>query len=258
MELLFENLKEKQNLFEEKLQKLRLNNNIAKNITDKIGRMSLNSLNIKKNEKKTKARNKYSVDLHNSYVNTLVRYSSSSVLKKSIQLNNNEKNSYNSHKKNSKFCPQNKKANINININTSNQNLLIKENIFKTNVHPLKSNESVNQSITPKKKFIKQQLFPYKYYLCSIFIRNLDTTNKVYFVSSRFTRVYTFLCQLFDITTYLCLLREFNALKKIFNEKSLNLIERKEKININANSFIKDINDCIGEHKLYILAQGIK
>ena len=258
MELLFENLKEKQNLFEEKLQKLRLNNNIAKNITDKIGRMSLNSLNIKKNEKKTKARNKYSVDLHNSYVNTLVRYSSSSVLKKSIQLNNNEKNSYNSHKKNSKFCPQNKKANINININTSNQNLLIKENIFKTNVNPLKSNESVNQSITPKKKFIKQQLFPYKYYLCSIFIRNLDTTNKVYFVSSRFTRVYTFLCQLFDITTYLCLLREFNALKKIFNEKSLNLIERKEKININANSFIKDINDCIGEHKLYILAQGIK
>ncbi len=69
--------------------------------------------------------------------------------------------------------------------------------------------------------------------------------------------MYTFLCQLFDITTYLCLLREFNALKKIFNEKSLHLIERNKKININANSFLKDINDCIGEHKLYILAQGI-
>ena len=258
MELLFENLKEKQNLFEEKLQKLRLSKNIAKNITDKIGRMSLNRLNIKKNEKKPSARNKYSVDLHNSSINnTLVRYSSSSMIKRVIQLNNNEKQSLNSQRKNSRFAPQNKKTNINININTSNQNLLLKENIFKNNINPLKINES-NQSITPKKKFIKQQLFPYKYYLCSIFIRNLDTTNKVYFVSSRFTRVYTFLCQLFDITTYLCLLREFNALKTIFNEKSLNIIERKEKININANSFIKDINDCIGEHKLHILAQGIK
>ena len=277
MELLFENLEEKQNLFVEKLQKLRLNNNISKNIDNRIGRMSLSSLNINKNEKKPKVPNKHSIDLHNSYINTLIRYSSSSIRKKSIQLNY-EKNSQNNFPKiNSKFCPQNRKRNINTNINTSNQNLLSKQNIFKNNANLLKLNESINRSTTPKKKFIqqqlnesinrtttpkkkfiKQQLFPYKYYLCSIFIRSLDTTNKVYFVSSRFTRVYTFLCQLFDITTYLCLLREFNALKKIFNEKSLHLIEKNEKININANNFIKDINDCIGEHKFYILAQGIK
>jgi hypothetical protein len=51
--------------------------------------------------------------------------------------------------------------------------------------------------------------------------------------------------------------REFNALKKIFNENSINLIEKTQKININSNSFLKEITDCIGEHKFYILAQGI-
>ena len=48
-------------------------------------------------------------------------------------------------------------------------------------------------------------------------------------------------------------------LKKIFDEKNVNLIEKNnKKININSNSFIKDINDCIGEQKFYILAQSVK
>ena len=281
-ELLFENLKEKPNIFVEKLEKLRINNNISNNYPV-IRRFSLNSLNFKKNVKKPKTRNKYSVELRNSYVNRLIRYSSVSLKKSAIINNENNTNNNNNNndcnnsnysnnnnnnnnnngiskkriqKKPSKFYPQNKKANCNVQINTSNQNLIIKENIFKGNINPLKTKKFENP-MSPKKKFIRQLLFPYKYYLCSIFIRNLDTTNKVYFISSRFARVYTFLCQLFDITTYFCLLREFNALKKIFNEKSLHLIERNKKININANSFIKDINNCIGEHKLYILAQGI-
>ena len=66
------------------------------------------------------------------------------------------------------------------------------------------------------------------------------------------------LCQLFDITTYLSLQREFNALKQMINKKGVTLIEKNRKININSNNFMKDISDCIGEHKFYILAQGIK
>ena len=82
--------------------------------------------------------------------------------------------------------------------------------------------------------------------------------SKYCFFSSRFAKIYTFLCQLFDITTYLSFQREFNALKRIFSENSINLIEKTQKININSNSFLKEITDCIGEHKFYILAQGIK
>ena len=109
-----------------------------------------------------------------------------------------------------------------------------------------------------KKEFIKDKLFPYKYYLCSVFIKNLDISKKNCLFSSQFSKIYIFLCQLFDITTYLSLQKEFNSLKKIFNEKSINLIEKNKKININSNNFIKDINDCIGEHKFHILAQGFK
>ena len=101
-ELLFENLKEKPNIFEEKLEKLRINNNINNNISKNyanIRRFSLNSLNYKKNAKKPKARNKHSVDLHNSYVNRLIRYSSFS-LKKSAIINNENKTNNNNNNNN--------------------------------------------------------------------------------------------------------------------------------------------------------------
>ena len=89
-------------------------------------------------------------------------------------------------------------------------------------------------------------------------VRNIDISQKYCFISYRFAKTYIFLCQLIDITTYLLLQREFNDLKTIINEKSLNIIEKNKKININSNSFIRDINDCIGEQKFHILAQGNK
>ena len=123
----------------------------------------------------------------------------------------------------------------------------------------LGKNEKINRVATNNSRnYIKQRLFPYKYYLFSIFIRNLNATKENCFFSSRFLKIYTFLCQLFDITTYLSLHREFNALKQIINKKGINLIEKNTKININSNNFMKDISNCIGEHKFYILAQGIK
>ena len=107
------------------------------------------------------------------------------------------------------------------------------------------------------KIYIKEKLFPYKYYLFSVFIKNLKVSNENLFFSSKFAKIYTFLCQLFDIATYISLQREFNALKTIFNEKSIQLIEKNQKININSNNFIKEINQCIGEQKFFILAQGM-
>ena len=262
IELLFENLKEKPNIFEENLQKLRIKNSIHK-----IGRFSLNSLNNKKMlDNNRRFKQKLSCDFNNINNKLNIRYSSSSMIKKDFLLNNDSNS--NKQRISSEFLRQHKK--LLLNKNASNQNLLVKDNIkeskfkggnsylkFKNNNEKI-NNETGNQSLKQNKIFIKQELFPYKYYLCSIFIRNLDATKKNYFISSRFAKVYTFFCQLFDITTYLCLQREFNALKKIFNEDKVNLIEENKKININTNSFIHDISDCIGEQKFYILAQGIK
>ena len=139
-----------------------------------------------------------------------------------------------------------------------NNNLIYYDFNSKENNLKIKDIKDDKDDKTEKKNFIKQKLFPYKYYLCSIFIKNLDASKHNCLFSSRFTKIYAFLCQLFDITTYLLLHREFNALKTIFNEKNINLIEKNNKININSKSFIKNINECIEEQKFHILAQGMK
>ena len=261
IELLFENLKEKPNIFINNLKKLTINNNTNNNL-----RLSLNSLSNKKLNYFQKP--KFTVGLP-KYINKTNNGHYSSFLLSKDESNNNNANSNrissnkvssNNSKKNpnSKFYVKHKKSFVH---NTTNQNLINVDVISKenNNLNKLKMNSKVKEeSIKKKNSFTKQKLFPYKYYLFSIFIKNLDTSKNNYFISSRFAKIYTFLCQLFDITTYLILHREFNALKKIFNEKNVNLIESNKKININSQSFMDNINDCIEEQKFHILAQGIK
>jgi hypothetical protein len=252
IELLFENLKEKPNLFEENLKRLSLNNNSFKfKNKNNYKRNSINSINNRKfNEK---AKDVKSIDIRQISSNLNIRNSS-------IFLNEDNKNlrKNSPSKSSSRFYHQHKRSAAIINNNNiSNINLL--QSYKAKGSLTLGKNEKINRVATNNSKnYIKQKLFPYKYYLFSIFIRNLNTPKENFFFSSRFLKIYTFLCQLFDITTYLSLQREFNALKQIINKKGVTLIEKNRKININSNNFMKEISDCIGEQKFYILAQGIK
>ena len=261
VELLFENLKEKKNIFEENLQKLRIQNNNSNR-----GRLSFNNYTNKRSDEFNKIKqDKYSDNHITNDKNKI--HQSSLALKKDINYKNENSNNIDNNNLNinkaKKNIQQIKKHFIN---NTTKQLLITGDynnsnsknnNLLKLNNH----NNEVNRhssSQTLKKEFIKEKLFPYKYYLCSVFIKNLDISKKNIFFSSQFSKIYIFLSQLFDITTYLSLHKEFNALKKIFSEKNVHIIEKHKKININSNNFIKDINDCIGEHKFHILAQGFK
>ena len=264
VELLFENLKEKANVFEENLKKLREQNN------RKIGKLSFNGLTYKKynnnniNNKLKKQKLSEDFILRN-HINI---QPSALTINKNSQNNNSNDNNYSNNsfsnklkKRNSKFYEQHKKSMKVNNNNNTNQNLIVKNYYYnlKSENDLLKfKNNNKYPLIQHKKEYIKEKLFPYKYYLFSVFIKNLTISKRNCFFSQRFSKIYTFLSQLFDITTYLSLIREFNALKKIFDEKNVNLIEKNKKININSNSFIKDINDCIGGQKFYILAQGLK
>ena len=258
IELLFENLREKPNIFEENLK--RLNNKKEKRINNKenFNKLRNNSLIInKRNENNNLKGSEKSFDLQ-KIKNKLNTHHSSFSLDKAKYVVNNI--SFNKQVKNdkirssSKFYQQHKKSMANneskMNLVSNNQNLRI--SFTSEKFKNLKNIQSTNE-----KNYIKLKLFPYKYYLFSVFIKNMDPSKSCFF-SSRFAKIYTFLCQLFDITTYLSFQREFNALKRIFSENSINLIEKTQKININSNSFLKEITDCIGEHKFYILAQGIK
>ena len=257
VELLFENLKEKPNIFEKNMQKLRIQN---RRISQP--RLSCKSSNVHKNEN-NKKRHRLSVDFQYMKEKDNARLPSFILNKEMINKKSEGDGSINMinilkkkpKRMNSKFHNQNKKY-IN---NTSNQYLITQDNFKKEYNYPqfgniIKINNQHNQPTSHKKEFIKVELFPYKYYLCSVFIRNLDISQKQYFISSRFAKTYIFLSQLIDITTYLLLQREFSALKKIFKDKNINIIENNKKININSNSFIREMNDCIG--KFHILAQG--
>jgi hypothetical protein len=297
IELLFENLKEKPNVFEKDIQKLRLRNY---NSINNIGRLSfqsymnkrkaeINSSNIVSNNENNginKDENDEDNDSYNINFDNNANINNSTLKKpiiknpniphsslllgkniKKVSLTKSPQNSI--HYKSSKFNSQKQKVSfLNLVNNTSNQNLMPIEQKFKFNLnfektknnnHELKSNnhELKSSQISKPKQYIKEKLFPYKYYLFSVFIKNLQVSNENIFFSSKFAKIYTFLCQLFDVATYLSLQREFNSLKTIFNEKNVKLIEKNQKININSNNFIKDINQCIGEQKFYILAQGM-
>jgi hypothetical protein len=254
IELLFENLKEKPNIFEENLKRISLNNKGIKfkNKTSSK-RNSINSVNNRKFN--DKGRDIRSIDIRQVSSNLNIR---NSFLNEDNTIFNRNLGRNSPSKSSSRFYHQHKRSAAIINNNNiSNINLL--QSYKAKGSLTLGKNEKINRVATNNSKnYIKQQLFPYKYYLYSIFIRNLNTPKENCFFSSRFLKIYTFFCQLFDITTYLSLQREFNALKQMINKKGVNLIEKNRKININSNNFMKEISDCIGEQKFYILAQGIK
>ena len=270
IESLFENLKEKPNVFEKNIQKLRIKNY---NSINNIGRLSFNSYlkqraeiakknnngnnEILINDKSCAIKPKNSPD--NRHSKKFYNFQSTLMLNK---ITNNKSSNRNNHSSNSK--DKNDNNQLSMANNASNQNLVSMDAAYFININlektKNKNSKFTSESIKPKpqKVYIKEKLFPYKYYFFSVFIKNLKTSKENIFFNQRFAKIYTFVCQLFDITTYLSLQREFIALKKTsFDENDINIIEKVKKININNNNFIKDINTCIEENKFSILAQGI-
>jgi hypothetical protein len=107
-----------------------------------------------------------------------------------------------------------------------------------------------------KKYYVQKKLFPYKYYLCSIFIKNLEVKKKSYFFTRKFIAVYNFICQLFDISSYLILQKEFQIMKNtIIMGKYKDLLETNQKINVNDHSFNIDMKECLDSNKFSILGR---
>ena len=156
--------------------------------------------------------------------------------------------------------------NININIHNNLRNyegnksddqsgkiIIKKRNLDGKSVH---QNNNRQLAIKPKKNYVKVKLFPYKYYFCSIFIKNLDPHKKPFFFTQKFINVYNFICQLFDISSYLILQKEFQIIKNTIGKGKLKaLIESKQKINVNDHSFYNDMKECLDYHKFSILGR---
>ena len=234
VELLFENLKEKP-IFGRDIKKMRIKNMksckemVIKNKLKLINREQMKEMNDDMaNNKVHQNSSSFILNIQNININSTPRPSQ---LKGTFQKNNNK------------------------NLILFNDNNDI--NDIANNYSSRKNNNKFQPANNSQKRYIKEQLFPYVYYVYSTFIKNLDISKKNFCFSNRFVKIYMFLCQLYDITSYLTLQREFNSLKKILSQKNVKLIEKFKKINVNYPNFMQEINDCIQNQKFYIFAQGI-
>ena len=145
-----------------------------------------------------------------------------------------------------------KKKNISQKISLNKNNIKIDFNSQiggdTNNVLPFK--------IKTKTRYLKKQLFPYKYYLYSIFIKNIDISNRTFCFTKKFIVVYNFICQLFDISSYLILQREFQTMKNtVIEEKQRNIIEKEKKITVNERFFNINMKECLDGKKLSIFGK---
>ena len=238
VELLFENLSEKPTKYDKYVENIKSRKN------------SKNGKNIFNYYKKNTDENNI-VKATNKNINN---YSTLSLLKKkeiniksSHNIINNNSGSPVLHRKT--ISENEKNSSLNLRLNTLNfKNLLIYSHLGQRYQEP---------AFPKKKRFVANKLFPFKYYCCTIFTKNIDLTKYRFCMSRKFVKVYCFLCQLFDISSYCNLQKEFSIVKNsLFDEKNIKFIEQRSKININSKSFMRDMNDCIGSHKFSIL--GLK
>jgi len=232
-ELLFENLKVKKTIFKLTRESDNKIKEIKRNI---ISRRSCN-------------------DIKNDY--------------SSLHIKNQSNQNLMRHQNSYKFS--NEKININSNLRSNKDNIKV-NNIFISNETslnlPFSDTNSINENKGSKDnnrqilktffktKYIRRSLFPFKYYLCSIFIKNFDLNKKYTCLSKKFIVVYDFICQLSDISSYFILQREFQIIKNnILDKKYKNILEKGQKVNINDHSFHIDMNECLNTKKLSILGK---
>jgi hypothetical protein len=218
IELLFMYFKKNPNEFEENLKRLKINKSIN-NKNPIIKNINANKFNLKK---------KLSTDI---YMNNEKNISSSKITNKKINnlvLNTQKGKSFE--------------------LNSTKNNFIFNENNnkIKINTYLDHKKNSTNNSISINSISKKENIFPYKYYLFSIFIKYINKSNGNIFYSANFSKINLFLYQLIDITSYFLLNREFNALKAMYNENNLNinLLEGNKKENKYIKIDFNEIKDC--------------
>ena len=80
---------------------------------------------------------------------------------------------------------------------------------------PYKKNIIINKNGNSK------YIFPNIYYFLDIIFDNLINPKKFFCISKNYFIIYNFMCQIYDISTYIILYKHFNILNNMFKENSL-------------------------------------
>ena len=100
--------------------------------------------------------------------------------------------------------------------------------------------------------FISNIIFPYRYYLCSIFIKHGHISAKSHLFTKKFIDVYNFICKLFDISSYLIMQKEFEILKStILVGKYRDILDNNQNRNINELNFNLNMREYLKTKKYF-------
>ena len=268
-EILFDNtIINKYKISESRINSLKFNQN--KNLEDKKFDISKNPTSLKvnnyidnfdQNNKDSKANDLSSVKM--IYKNFS---GENNILKKvSFQSEDNSLNVKNNLRNIQKYpelldMPNNNNYSYG-NIKSNNQNISLNNNNIGTDLKEFKmKTDEVNinnkSSFSYRSNYKKKELFPYKYFLCTIFIKDFNIYKQSRFVSYKFMLVYNFITQLLDISSYLVLQKESQIFKKILISKGYKeVLENIIKININDNTFDKEMADFLQFRKSSVLSR---
>ena len=188
-----------------------------------------------------------------------INYGNVGVNNNNININIHNSNIGNFANKSNDFSSHLQSSKVNINKKFSTEYKNNNNNINNNNSNNSNNNNNSNYIFKQKERsssYVQKKLFPYKYYLFSIFIKNIYISKKSIFFTKKFLVVYYFICQLFDISSYLILQKEFQILKStLMLGKYKALLETRQKINVNDLSFNTDMKECLDSQKFSILGR---
>ena len=116
-------------------------------------------------------------------------------------------------------------------------------------IKPHKKYKSNHHTYKPKKF-----LFPFYYYFLDVIFDNLVNPKRFFNFSRKYFTIYNFMCQVYDISSHVVLIKQFNILKNILKET---LFENNEnfipklynKINISNNNIIESLGNEFKHNK---------
>ena len=124
---------------------------------------------------------------------------------------------------------------------------------IKRNSHYINNSNSLqldlsNHNIFKKKKIKQNDLFPIYYYFMDFFIDKLVRPKSFCYLDNRYLIVYNFLGHIFDISSHILLFKNFNILKNLFvseitdGKKKIKIFDNSKRININDNALMDEVS----------------
>ena len=117
-----------------------------------------------------------------------------------------------------------------------------------------------------KKLAIKKKkeiyIFPLLYFFMDCIFNKLIFPRKFFCISKTYFTVYNFMCQIYDISTHIILFKQFNFINNIFLEKiheenGTCPAKPYNKINLNDNSIIEQINKDLNDNKSILYTKNL-